>query len=196
MVSRSAADRRAATRQTILLVAREHAIRFGWRRARVQDIAGDAGISRPTLYKEFPSKLDLGHGLIVHEMLSFLARLERAIAAEGSGVHARIYQAMLFSLTEVERNPLLEMILNEGRSGDGSLLPSLTDGQTDVTASASATVALFLAAEAPDAEASAVEFVATICVRLAVSFLVDPPREPHEVTAQRVADLCTSYLSR
>ncbi len=195
MVSRSAADRRAATRQTILLVAREHAVRVGWRRARVQDIAGDAGISRPTLYKEFPSKVDLGHSLVVHEVTSFLARLEHALAADGTGLHRRIYEAMLFSLTEVERNPLLAMVLAEGRSGDGSLLPSLTDGQTDVTASASRAVALFLSEKAPDAEPSAVEFVATICVRLAVSFLVDPPREPREVTAQRVADLCTSYLS-
>lgn len=186
--------RRAETRRAILAAARHHAERSGWRRARVGDIARDAGISRPTLYKEFPSKQDLGDALLLREVGAFLRRLEEGRAAAGPGLHNRIRHAMEGALLEVTRNPLLAGLLAEGRSGEGSLLPALTEGRTDVVDLATTSVAGFLAVDAPEVDPAAVRFAATVCVRLAVSFLVDPPAEPPSVTATRVADLCVGYL--
>ena len=195
MVGTRVSRRRAATRTAILAAAREHAERGGWRRARVSDIARDAGISRPTLYKEFASKQDLGFALLLSEVGLFLRRMEEARTSAGPALHNRIRKAMELALTEVDRHPLLAGLLAEGRSGEDGLLPGLTEGRTNVVAVATTSVAAFIAGDAPHDDPAAIEFVATVCVRLAVSFLVDPPPEPPEVTASRVADICTAYLT-
>ncbi len=188
-------QRRAATRRAILEQARAHAIRFGWRRARVRDIAADTGISRPTLYKEFPSKDDLGEALLVHEMTTFLHRLDETVRSEGAGAHERIRGAMAFALSEADRNPLLATALAEAGREEGSLLPGLASGRTDVIALATAAVAAMLVEDAPGVAEADLEFVATLTVRLAVSFLVVPPPEDRDALARRVADMCVGYLS-
>uniref|UniRef100_UPI00111C5D6B TetR/AcrR family transcriptional regulator n=1 Tax=Mycobacterium avium TaxID=1764 RepID=UPI00111C5D6B len=59
-------------REQVLNAARALAIEKGWERVRVSEVAELAGVSRPTLYKEFTDKKGLGDALIVREGEEFL----------------------------------------------------------------------------------------------------------------------------
>jgi AcrR family transcriptional regulator len=45
--------------EAIILATRERLVRDGYSRMTLGDIAADAGVSRPTLYRRWPNKLDL-----------------------------------------------------------------------------------------------------------------------------------------
>jgi AcrR family transcriptional regulator len=191
--SKGSRRRRAVTRDELLAVARDHTVRYGWKRTRVQDVAADAGVSRPTLYKEFPSKRELGAALIQWEVTKFIAELVQSVESEPPGLRNRLVAGIRFALSESENDPFLTALLTVDRDEE-SLLPEITQGRSVLPRIIAAAVALF-EAQAGDVDRGRLEFVAGVAVRLTTSLLVDPAPEPHDVTANRIADMCVAYLS-
>lgn len=179
----------------MLEVAKQHAIAYGWRHARVQQIAADAGVSRPTLYKEFPSKTALGIALFHHEVSKFLEELHDAMAAADGTIRDTLRVGCLHALDEADRGPFLAAVLTEDRGSDDSLLPSLTaGGDASIVPLATTAVRDILLARAHTAiDRATLEFIANVAVRLTVSQLVEPSAEPRSVVATRVADMCAAY---
>jgi AcrR family transcriptional regulator len=60
--------------EAIILATRARLVRDGYSRMTLGDIAADAGVSRPTLYRRWPSKLDL-----VADALDYGFRQQRAL---------------------------------------------------------------------------------------------------------------------
>ncbi|MEH6379323.1 helix-turn-helix domain-containing protein, partial [Streptomyces sp. KLMMK] len=56
-----------------------------WNGVRMVDVAAAAGVSRQTLYNEFGSKDGLARALVRREAETFLAGVERALAAAPAG---------------------------------------------------------------------------------------------------------------
>lgn len=185
--------RRSATREEILQVARDHTVRQGWKRSRVQDIAAEAGVSRPTLYKEFPSKRDLGVALVHWEVTKFIDELTEAVGAAPSGVRENLVAGIEFALVESEQDPFLTAVLTMDRDEE-SLLPEITQSRSVLPRIIEVATLLLEAQADPSVDRSRLEFIAGAAVRLGVSFLVDPSTEPHAVTAERIADMCVTYL--
>lgn len=73
----------ADNRQRLLEVALERFASRGYDATGVQDLVDAAGVTKPTLYHYFGSKLGLLQALIQHHGESFLADLRRAAAYEG-----------------------------------------------------------------------------------------------------------------
>jgi len=71
--------RRAVTPGDILEVAKRHAVAHGWRASRVQAIAAEVGVSRPTLYSAVPSKLYLVIAIIRYVNTTLLFALALSI---------------------------------------------------------------------------------------------------------------------
>lgn len=184
--------RRMVSREDILTVARDHTVRHGWKRSRVQDIAADAGISRPTLYKEFPSKRELGSALVHWEVSKFIDELSEAVGAAPAGVRANLVAGIRFALEESEQDPFLAAVLTMDRDEE-SLLPEIVQSGAVLPRIIEVATAL-LAAQATEPDQKRLEFIAGAAVRLTVSYLVDPSAEPHALTAQRIADMCVTYL--
>lgn len=186
--------RRAATREEVLRVARLHALRHGWRSARVQEIAAEAGVSRPTLYKEFPSKDDLGIALVRREVTVFITEIESAFRRAGGGLVDGLQAALERAFEEADNGPFMRAVLTDRRDDD-TLVPALTDGSSPIVEIAAARVAVLLRERdsvAPDAE---LEFVASVTVRLTLSFLVDSGPDSRERTSRRIAELGAAHLA-
>ncbi len=193
-MSRAGGDRRTSG-DRILEVAKQHAIAYGWRAARVHQIAAEAGVSRPTLYKEFPNKHALGVALFQNELGTFLAELAEVMTIHGTGVRAALRIGVLHTLTEADEGPFLAAVLTEDRSSEGALLPGVSIGGADsLVPAASAAVLGILHRVAPaEADPDRLAFAATCAVRLTFSHLVDPTGAPREVTADRISELCAAY---
>lgn len=194
-MSRSDGGRRTTPGDRILEIAKQHAISHGWRAARVHQIAADAGVSRPTLYKEFPNKHALGVALFQHELGTFLTELAEVMTIHGTGVRAALRIGVLHTLTEADEGPFLAAVLTEDRSSEGALLPGVSIGGPDsLVPLASAAVLAILRRVAPaDVDPDRLAFAATCAVRLTFSHLVDPTGAPREATADRISELCAAY---
>lgn len=185
--------RRALTRQRILEVAHDHAVAHGWRAARVQEIAAEVGISRPTLYKEFASKEDLGAALVEWEVTKFMAQLEVALREAPPGVGDTVAAGVLAALEEAD-DPFLAALLTERGAVEGGLLPALSEGSGHVVPLVEGHVVPLLQERFAHLDPDRVRFAAAVAVRLSLSYLLEPWQEARAVTARRVADLCAAYL--
>jgi AcrR family transcriptional regulator len=101
-----------ARRQRILQVAKGHFERFGFRRARIEDIAREAGIAKGAVYLEFESKEVLLHAVIE----ALLEETGRRYAAEVMSLESpreRLRATLRFAYRELARDALLERLVRE-----------------------------------------------------------------------------------
>lgn len=185
--------RRIDSRRAILEAAKLHAVANGWRAARVQAIAAEAGVSRPTLYKEFPSKRDLGIALVRHENEQFVAQLRDTLAG-AEDVRDGFYRGALFSLSEGQRNPLLAAVMSEDVADDGSLVPTITLGPDTVVPMAVEVTVELLKAALPDHDPEKLSFAGAAAVRLGFSYFMNPSGAEPSATARQIADLFADFL--
>jgi TetR/AcrR family transcriptional regulator, repressor for uid operon len=108
--------------RAILAAAREEFVRFGFRRASVEEIARRADVSRVTVYRRFESKSQLLRAVVMEDLGGFLAVLDAELFAEGRFA-GRLEAVVLLSVRAIRRYPLLNTVL---RADPGTVLQSLT----------------------------------------------------------------------
>jgi AcrR family transcriptional regulator len=99
-------------RERILQMAKSHFERFGFRRARIEDIAREAGIAKGAIYLEFESKEALLHAVI--EVL--FAQVGRRWAEEVmplASPRERLRATLRFAYRELARDGLFERLVRE-----------------------------------------------------------------------------------
>jgi len=166
------------TREALLDAAYDAAVAGQWEHARMADVAAAARVSRQTLYYEFGSKDALAQALAVREADRWTAGADAArVGHEGTPAQA-VAAAMLWTLQEAARNPLLKAVLTDDAGG---LLPFLTTRAEAILAAASEHCAAHLLAHWPDLPADEVRLVADVVTRLTVSHLVLPGLRPDQV---------------
>jgi TetR/AcrR family transcriptional repressor of uid operon len=103
-----AVDADTSTRERILVATAEVMGRHGMTKLSLSEVALQAGVSRPTLYRWFGSKKDLLDAYVVWERIIW----ERAISAATAGLdHAERLDAMLRVIAKGQRSyPGLRMI--------------------------------------------------------------------------------------
>ena len=115
-----------AVARAILAAARQEFIRFGLRRANVEEIARRSDVSRITVYRRFASKTQLLRAVVMEDLLGALAEFDGALFAEGA-FGARVEEAVLLMVRRLRGDALLSTVL---RSDPGPALRSLTiDGR-------------------------------------------------------------------
>lgn len=125
---RSASDHRDPGRR-ILDAARRLIFRTGARKLSLSDVAGVAGVSRPTLYRYFASKEELIDALGREEVRRFNVAMERATA--GVTGSARLEAAVDVVVTFVEDQPpgrLLDLEPGFAHDQMAQALPMMTEG--------------------------------------------------------------------
>jgi AcrR family transcriptional regulator len=110
------------TREILLEAAFRCAIRFGWARTRMADVAARAGVSRQTLYRHFKTKETLAAALALRELDAFLGGCREAFRAQES-VSEGVVAAAAWSLKHAQAHPLLAQLIEDPDSG---LLPYVT----------------------------------------------------------------------
>lgn len=78
---RSARLPRTARRAQLLVAAQEVFVRAGYHQAAMDEIADQAGVSKPVLYQHFPSKLELYLALLDQHTEALVAAVRQALAS-------------------------------------------------------------------------------------------------------------------
>lgn len=184
---------RRQVRDHALDVAHRMTVDVGWEQVRVGSIAEQAGVSRPTIYREFGDKEGLGEALVMREVERFLEGITATLNAHATDIGAAVGAAVRFTLDEAGRNPLLHAVLTASRAGSTSLLPFLTSRSGPLLSVATAVLSSWFAEHHPEYEDRVLAEALDAVVRLMVSYLVLPASTPDE-TATVIARIATRYL--
>ncbi len=133
----------SASAQRIVTAAREHFFAHGLRSVTMDDLAAELGMSKKTLYAEFPSKSDLLRAVLLDKFRSIEAELDHIMAQSSANALAELQQLLacmqrhtgeiqppfvrdlrretpeLFKLVEIRRRDLIQRyfgrIFDDGR---------------------------------------------------------------------------------
>ncbi|MGW7659824.1 TetR/AcrR family transcriptional regulator [Streptomyces sp. NPDC054756] len=113
-----------AARDSLLDAAHSALARRPWSAVRMVDVAATAGVSRQTLYNEFGSKEGLARALVRREADTYLAGVERALAAPGD-IRGRLTATAEWTARLARDNALVRALLT-GCWSERLPSPSLT----------------------------------------------------------------------
>lgn len=82
------------TGQRIVGAARQHFLAHGFRGVTMDDLAAELGMSKKTIYAEFPGKTDLVRAVLLAKLNSAQADLERITAAPSGGALAELRELL------------------------------------------------------------------------------------------------------
>ncbi len=112
------------TDTAILAAASEEFVRYGMRRANVEQIARRAGVSRVTVYRRFANKETLLNGVILAEMQDFVRRFDE-VWYRAETAQEKIVEAAVLCVREIRDYPLLQSLV---RSDPEQFLEQITAG--------------------------------------------------------------------
>jgi AcrR family transcriptional regulator len=162
---------------------------YGARRANVDDIAQEAGVSRSTLYRRYPNKEALLAAVVVRVVDGFFDELDR-IAADLQPQEA-VVECFVRGLAIMREIPVLGRLAQTepdvitGLPGRGHLLIAQSDRIARTLRRSGAT--------APDGE---LRMVAELMLRLASTYLLDAEGHLDLTDEQAVRDFAKRYLSQ
>lgn len=182
---------RKLLRETLFGAARDELQRRPWSEITMSDIAGAAGVSRQTLYKEFGSRDEFAQAFVIHEGEHFLDEVEATIHEQREDPHAAITAAFELFLDAAGEDPLIRILLSD--DGTGGMLPFVTTQGTPVVAWATERLAASIREGWPQASSEKAGLLAEALVRLAISHITTPG-DPPAVTAARTAELLGPFV--
>lgn len=172
-------------RERILRAAVEAAAIHGLSRLSVADVAKRAGLSRPTLYKQFESKDALVAAAVQREAAAIVDAV-RTVVETTDDPHAALEAGVLTALRLVRDHPLLDRVV---RTEPEVLVPLLTTDDGMVLAAIRLPVEQMVAGRFPRLGAVATRRIADLLTRLLVSYALSAPDDPPEVVAALIAGL-------
>ncbi|MCV7103047.1 TetR/AcrR family transcriptional regulator [Mycobacterium palustre] len=95
--------------EKILDTARTVFETYGVRRANIEDVAARAGVSRSSIYRRFPTKVDLFEHVVRREAEQFFATLDRATA--GCNPREAVIEAFALGVRLIQDSPLYSRIV-------------------------------------------------------------------------------------
>ena len=69
-------------KEIIVRAAKELFFRFGFSKTSMEDIAGESGLAKPTLYYYYENKEAIFNEIVLEEAHNFIGRLDKVIAAD------------------------------------------------------------------------------------------------------------------
>lgn len=176
---------RTLLRERLLDAAYEAVADRGFDKLRMAHLAGAVGVSRQTLYSEFPSKEAVGEALFRRELERCLVGIQAGLDAHRDDLRAAVEAAVGFTLTLAGRNPLIKAMLTS--TGEDGLLSYPTTRSAATFDMATAMVDAYVTEAWPTVDPVARELAVDAAVRLTASHIVQASTSPEE-SARRVAD--------
>jgi len=184
---------KALLRETLFGAARDELQHRAWSEITMSDIAGAAGVSRQTLYKEFGSRDEFGQAFVIHEGERFLDGVEAAVLEHRDDPRAAVGAALQTFLRTAGEDPLVRILLSD--DGTGGMLPFVTTQGMPVVQWATARLTATIEEGWPQAPDADVKLLAESLVRLAISYITAPSGPP-EKTAVQAGDLLGPFIDR
>lgn len=173
------------TTERILDAAVAAAAVHGIARLSMNDVAREAGLSRPTLYKHFPSKDALVASAVARESKNVIDQVFLAASGHTDACDA-IEAGVLAALTLTREHALLNRILS---TEPETLLPLLMADGGPVLLFSREAVAGLIAVHLPELDEGRARSLAEIVSRLLVSYALNPPEDHPEHVAAAVASI-------
>ena len=180
-------------RETLFGAARDELQRRAWSEITMSDVAGAAGVSRQTLYKEFGSRDEFAQDFVIHEGEHFLDAVEAAVRQHLDDPRAAIGAALEVFLRSAGEDPLVHVLLSD--DGTGGMLPFVTTQGMPVVLWATARLTEVIREGWPAAPADKAQLLAESLVRLAISYITAPSNSP-DATATRAGELLGPFIDR
>jgi AcrR family transcriptional regulator len=184
---------RQLLRETLFGAARDELGHRAWSEITMSDIAGVAGVSRQTLYKEFGSRDEFGQAFVIHEGERFLDAVEAAVREHLDDPRAAVGAALETFLRSAGEDPLVRILLSD--DGTGGMLPFVTTQGMPVVHWATARLTATIEEGWPQAPSPKAALLAESLVRLAISY-VTAPAGPPETTAVQAGELLGPFIDR
>lgn len=178
-------------REAILDAAVGEAAVRGIRRLSVVDVARRAGISRPTLYKHFPSKDALVAAAVQREAERLTASVLDAAAGHDEPEQA-LEAGILAALRLTREHPLLDRLI---ATEPESLVPLVLSDGGPVMLLVRRTIERMVAGELGSSDAVVARRVADLLTRLLLSYALNAPDDPPEVVAAAVASMVAAGVA-
>ena len=176
---------KALLRTTLFGAARDELQHRAWSEITMSDVAGAAGVSRQTLYKEFGSRDEFAQAFVIHEGERFLDAVEAAVREHLDDPRAAVGAALETFLRTAGEDPLVRILLSD--DGTGGMLPFVTTQGMPVVQWATARLTATIQESWPHAPAEKTQLLAESLVRLAISYVTAPGGSPEEMAASAVS---------
>lgn len=180
------------TAERILIAAVEAAAIHGISRLSVSDVAARAGVSRPTLYKYFPSKDALVAAAVAREAAAMVRSVSAAALAHDDPRQA-LEQGILAALRIARDHPLLDRVI---RTEPETLVPLLVADGGPVLALVRSAVEGILVSRMETSDPVATRRFADLVTRLVISYAVNAPDDPPELVAATAASILVDGATR
>ena len=152
-----------------------------WSEITMSDVAGAAGVSRQTLYKEFGSRDEFAQAFVIHVGERFLDEVDAAVRQHLDDPRAAIGAALETFLRTAGEDPLVRVLLSD--DGTGGMLPFVTTQGMPVVVCATARLFETISEGWPEAPPDKAQLLAESLVRLAISYITAPSDSPDETAA-------------
>jgi AcrR family transcriptional regulator len=182
---------RQLLRETFFGAARDQLENRAWSEITMSDVAGAAGVSRQTLYKEFGSRDEFAQAFVIHEGERFLDGVDEAVKQHLDDPRAAVGAALQAFLRSAGEDPLVRILLSD--DGTGGMLPLVTTQGMPVVHWATARLTATIEegwSQAPEAK---VKLLAESLVRLAISYITAPGDDP-KTTATKAGELLGPFI--
>ncbi|HVW34540.1 MAG TPA: helix-turn-helix domain-containing protein [Acidimicrobiia bacterium] len=123
----------AGQRERIVAAAVRCFERWGIERTRMQDIAAEAGMLRPHLYRHFPSKEALIVEVVLREIRLISARLARGLRLRGP-VHQAVLSGLLSVVEESRDDEYVKLLLRSDVMGTTARIVAQADSVVEALA--------------------------------------------------------------
>lgn len=179
----------------ILDAAVEAASIHGIGRMSVADVAARAGLSRPTVYKRYPSKDALVAATVSREAMAVVEATRQAAAGIEDPREA-LTAAVATVLRLAREHPLLDRVV---RTEPERLVPLLTTDDGPILGAVRGVIETVFAVRFPALDTVTCRRLADMLARLLISYALNAPDDPPEVVALVVAgvivDGATSFTA-
>ena len=167
--------------ERVVAAAAELTCEVGWSGVTMAKLADRVGVSRQTVYNEMGSKPALAEAMVLRELATFLAAVERAFDQNPDDLVDAIRDAVTDVLVEAERNALLQAVVSSAYGAETDLLPLLTTESGALVETAMAVVSARVAAYDVDVDAGHLGAAIDVVVRTVLSHVIHPSGRPAEV---------------
>jgi len=182
---------RQLLRETLFVAARDALQERAWSEITMADVAGAAGVSRQTLYKEFGSRDEFAQAFVIHEGERFLDGVEAAVREHLDDPRAAVGAALEVFLRSAGEDSLVRVLLSD--DGTGGMLPFVTTQGMPVVHWATARLTATIEEGWPEAPPAKARLLAESLVRLAISHVTAPGESP-DVTAAATGELLGPFI--
>ncbi len=143
---------------------------YGLHRWSVEDVADRCGLGRTTVYRRFPSRDDLVHGVLARELRSAIAAVGAAATGQRS-VEDALVEGVMAALHALDRSVVDRLLQTDAPT----ILPFLTTEAGPLVAQARRAFAPVLLATGVAADERHAGIVAETLARLGLSFVLTRP---------------------